>query len=176
MNRRQLLWGGLIASFGAAGIGLLTIGPRFSSWLTRVLRPKPLFEPSNIADVGRPSDFGVGMHTQYLKTHRICVVRNSERLYAIYARCTHMGCTPDWSSSEQKFRCPCHGSDFCMGSAFDGDGMNCEGPAPRPLDRVHVELNAEGRVMVNIGKLYQWPKGDRSEFDDPGAYIQLRQG
>lgn len=58
-----------------------------------------------------------------------------------------------------KFKCPCHGSGFCMGSAFDGNGINSEGPAPRPLDRVHVELDPEGQVVANISKLYRSPKG-----------------
>ena len=60
-----------------------------------------------------------------------------------------------------------------MGSAFDGEGINCEGPAPRPLDRAHVELNSEGHIIVDSAKLYQWPKGGRSEFDDAGAYISI---
>jgi len=59
--------------------------------------------------------------------------------------------------------------------AFDGDGINCEGPAPRPLDRVHVEIDANGIVIADTSKLYQWPKGRPSQFDDHGAYISLNQ-
>lgn len=176
MNRRQLLLGVLVASCGAVGVGLLAVGPKLISLLSRDFRPKPIFEPSSIAGIGHVSDFGVGVHTQFLQERRICVVRNSERLYVIYARCTHLGCTPDWVAQEQQFKCPCHASEFCMGSAFDGDGMNCAGPAPRPLDRAHVELGPSGEVVVNVGKLYQWPKGARSEFDQPGAYLPLGRG
>jgi Rieske Fe-S protein len=60
-----------------------------------------------------------------------------------------------------------------MGSAFDGDGINCAGPAPRPLDRVHVEIDEDGKVIANPSNLYQWPRGQRSQFDDAGAYIPL---
>jgi len=60
-----------------------------------------------------------------------------------------------------------------MGSAFDGNGINCAGPAPRPLDRVHVEVDADGNVVANVAKLYQWPKGQPSQFDDRGAYLPL---
>ncbi len=81
--------------------------------------------------------------------------------------CTHLGCTPDWKASENKFKCPCHGS------GYDSEAINFEGPAPRPMDRAHVELDAEGQIVVDIGKLYKWPKGDRNEFNDPGAYIPL---
>jgi cytochrome b6-f complex iron-sulfur subunit len=176
LTRRQLLWGALVASGGALGIVFLSVAPKLMSLLTRPLIPEPVFEPGLMSSIGRVSDFGVGMHTQFLQQRRICVVRNAERLYVIYARCTHQGCTPDWVAQEEKFKCPCHGSGFCMGSAFDGDGMNCEGPALRPLDRAHVELDSTGEVVVNVGRLYQWPKGGRSQFDEPGAYVPIKQG
>ena len=173
MTRRQIILGTVVAVGGAAGVALLALGPKLMSLLTRQLMPKPIFEPSSVASIGRVSDFSMGVNTKFLRERRICVVRNAKRLYVIYARCTHQGCTPDWVTRDAKFKCPCHASGFCMGSAFDGNGINCEGPAPRPLDRTHVELNTDGEVVVNIAKLYQWPKGGRSEFDDSGAYISL---
>ena len=78
-----------------------------------------------------------------------------------------MGCTPDWKPSENKFKCPCHGS------GYDTEGVNFEGPAPRPLDRAKVELDAEGQIVVDTGVLFTWPKGMRSEFQDPGAFLRL---
>lgn len=41
------------------------------------------------------------------------------------------------------------------------------------MDRAHVELDAEGQIKVDIAKLYDWPKGETSDFDQPGAYIPL---
>ena len=92
-----------------------------------------------------------------------------DRLFVVYARCTHLGCTPDWKPSENKFKCPCHGS------GYDSEAINFEGPAPRPMDRAQVELDAEGQIVVNINKLYKWEKGVPApgEFDQPGAYIPL---
>ena len=108
--------------------------------------------------IGPPADFAVGVDRRFLQSHRVCVVRNASRLYAIYARCPHKGCTPDWIASDTKFKCPCHESRFCMGSAFDGNGINCEGPAPRPLDRAHIEVDERGNVVADLSKLYQWPR------------------
>jgi cytochrome b6-f complex iron-sulfur subunit len=173
LTRRQLIIGAAVALGGAVGAAMIVAGPKLISFLTRRQIPKPLFEPSLVASIGRVSDFSVGVNTEFQQERRIYVVRNARRLYVIYARCTHLGCTPDWVVQDNMFKCPCHMSHFCLGSAFDGDGINCEGPAPRPLDRAHVELNSEGEVVVDTGKLYQWPKGGRSEFDDPGAYISL---
>ena len=32
------------------------------------------------------------------------------------------------------------------------------------MDRAHVELDAEGQIVVDIGKLYQWPKGEHERI------------
>ena len=174
MTRRRLILGAILALGGIAVAALLAFGPKLISLLIRQLRPKPkIFEPSTIFSIGPVSDFNVGVNTKFLQKHRVCVVRNAKRLYVVYARCTHLGCTPDWVERDNKFKCPCHASGFCMGSAFDGEGINCEGPAARPLDRAHVELNSEERIVVDTARLYEWPKGARSEFDDAGAYIPI---
>jgi cytochrome b6-f complex iron-sulfur subunit len=83
----------------------------------------------------------------------------------IYARCTHLGCTPDWKPSENKFKCPCHGS------GYDSEGINFEGPAPRPMDRAKVEVAPDGQIIVDTSRLYQWPKGQPTHFNDPGAFL-----
>ncbi len=129
--------------------------------------PRTLFEPPTKFRIGTPTDFGFGVDTKFQQDYRIWVVRNAERLFVIYARCTHLGCTPDWKQSENKFKCPCHGSGYTP------EGINFEGPAPRPMDRARVELDASGQIVVDIGTLYEWPKGARSEFDDEGAFLQV---
>ena len=97
----------------------------------------------------------------------ICAVKTPSRLFVIYARCTHLGCTPDWKQSENKFKCPCHGS------GYDSEGVNFEGPAPRPMDRAHIELDATGQIVVDTNRLYlQDLKAGKNEFDRfPGAYL-----
>ena len=154
--RRRIVW--------AAVAGFLTT---CFLMFVRFFLPRSIFEPSSIFRVGFPGDFGLGVDTKYQQQYRIWVTRTSDRLFVIYARCTHLGCTPDWKASENKFKCPCHGS------GYDSEGINFEGPAPRPMDRAHVELDAEGQIVVNTGRLYDWPKGGENKFDDPGAYIPL---
>jgi cytochrome b6-f complex iron-sulfur subunit len=95
------------------------------------------------------------------------VDRTPDRVFVIYARCTHLGCTPDWKPSENKFKCPCHGS------GYDSEGINFEGPAPRPMDRAHVEKSADGQILVDVSKLYQWPKGQPSQFNDDGSFLSV---
>jgi cytochrome b6-f complex iron-sulfur subunit len=133
----------------------------------RFFLPRAIFEPSSTFRVGAPADYALGVDTKWQQQYRIWVTKTSDRLFVIYARCTHLGCTPDWKASENKFKCPCHGS------GYDSEGVNFEGPAPRPMDRAHVELDAEGQIVVDIARLYSWPKGEPSKFDEPGAYIPL---
>jgi len=133
----------------------------------RFFLPRSITEPASTFRVGYPSDYALGVDTKYQQQYRIWVDKTSDRVFVIYARCTHLGCTPDWKASENKFKCPCHGS------GYDSEGINFEGPAPRPMDRAHVELDAEGQIVVDVSRLFQKPKGEVGHFDDPGAYIPL---
>lgn len=154
--RRYIVWGSFF-SF------LLVIGAA----MTRFFLPRAIFEPSSIFRIGFPGDYALGVDTKWQQQYRIWVVRNSERLFVVYARCTHLGCTPDWKASENKFKCPCHGS------GYDSEGVNFEGPAPRPMDRAEIKLDAEGQLVVNTGKLYDWQKGGTNHFEDDGAFIRV---
>ena len=149
---------------GATIIGFLTVNLLM---FLRFFFPRTLFEPSTIFKIGYPSDFGFGVETKFQQQYRIWVVRNAEGLFVIYARCTHLGCTPDWKPAENKFKCPCHGS------GYDSEGINFEGPAPRPMDRAHVELDPTGQIVVNTAILYSWPKGEASHFGDTGAILRV---
>ncbi len=156
--RRRIVWAS-VASF---------LGVSFLMFL-RFFLPRTLMEPSNVFSIGYPGDYGIGVDTKWQQLYRIWVVKNSERLFIITAVCTHLGCTPDWKSSENKFKCPCHGS------GYDSEGVNFEGPAPRPMDRAQISLDAEGQIVVNKDRLFKWEKGKQSEFDDEknGAYIRV---
>ena len=154
--RRRIVW--------ATVAGALTT---FFLMFVRFFLPRSILEPSSIFRIGSPSDYALGVDTKWQQQYRIWVTRTSDRLFVIYARCTHLGCTPDWKASENKFKCPCHGS------GYDSEGINFEGPAPRPMDRAKVTLDAEGQIVVDIGKLFEWPKGEPSEFDEKDAFISV---
>ncbi|MCM3904910.1 MAG: Rieske 2Fe-2S domain-containing protein [Pyrinomonadaceae bacterium] len=159
--RRRIVW--------ASVVGFLTTC--FLMFL-RFFLPRTIFEPSSSFRIGPPSDYALGVDTKWQQQYRIWVTKTSDRLFVIYARCTHLGCTPDWKASENKFKCPCHGS------GYDSEGINFEGPAPRPMDRAHVELDPEGQILVDIGRLYDWPKGGKNRFEEQpnntgGPYIPL---
>jgi cytochrome b6-f complex iron-sulfur subunit len=174
-------------SRAAASAGVASVGPddneinqgrrrfawaAFAAFMTawfiaffRFFLPRTLFEPATSFKIGYPADFGLGVDTKFQQKYRIWVDRTPDRIFVIYARCTHLGCTPDWKPAENKFKCPCHGS------GYDSEGVNFEGPAPRPMDRAKVEIAPDGQILVDVSKLYQWPKGQPSAFNDPGAFL-----
>ena len=148
----------------ASVLGVL--GVNFLMFL-RFFFPRALYEPKTRFRIGYPSDFGFGVDTKFQNQYRIWVVRNTEGIFVISAICTHLGCTPDWKPSENKFKCPCHGS------GYDPEGINFEGPAPRPMDRAHVELDPTGQIIVDTSRLYSWPKGGVDQFNDPGSFVNV---
>jgi cytochrome b6-f complex iron-sulfur subunit len=154
-SRRRMVWTAVIAF-------LVT---NFLMFL-RFFFPRILFEPSSRFRIGHPADFGLGVDERFKQSHRVWVVRRPDRLFVIAAKCTHLGCTPNWIESENKFKCPCHGS------GYDVEGRNFEGPAPRPMDRAHVELDAEGQIVVDTSRLYPCLPGGNCAFDtDPNSFL-----
>ncbi len=120
--RRRVIWGMI---YGYLGINLLMF--------LRFFFPRALYEPNTIFNIGYPADFSMGIDQRFLMTNRAWVIREPDRIFVIFARCTHLGCTPEWKPAENKFKCPCHGS------GYDSEGVNFEGPAPRPMDRAHID-------------------------------------
>ena len=154
--RRRIIWS-CIWGFVAANLLMFL----------RFFFPRALFEPSTVFKIGYPSDFQPGVDERFKAQARIWVVREADRIFVIFGRCTHLGCTPDWKPAEHKFKCPCHGSGYTP------EGINFEGPAPRPMDRAHVELDATGQIIVDTSRLYSWPKGGVDQFKDPGSFVNV---
>jgi cytochrome b6-f complex iron-sulfur subunit len=150
-RRRDFVW------YGIASLILVSLAT-----FIKIFFPRTLFEPKTRFTIGYPSDFGYGVDTKFQQSQRIWVCKGPQGIYVILAICTHLGCTPDWLATENLFKCPCHGS------TYDSEGRNFAGPAPRPMARCHVELNAEGKIVVD--KLNTFEKDD---FGKEGAYLPV---
>ena len=136
-----------------------------ASVLGRFMFPNVLFEPVQKFKAGFVADYSVGdVDERWKDKFGIWIVRTEEIMYALISVCTHLGCTPNWLPTQNKFKCPCHGSGYTI------DGINFEGPAPFPMRRYEVTLADDGQIVVNEGRLFFWEKG---EFDDPRAFIAV---
>lgn len=131
----------------------------------RFMFPRVLFEPSPVFKAGFPEDYAVGtVSEKWIKDFRVWIRRDEEGIFAISAVCTHLGCTPRWLAADSKFKCPCHGSGFTP------TGINFEGPAPRPLERLKVSLAEDGQILVDRSIKFLWEKG---EWDKRGARLKV---
>jgi cytochrome b6-f complex iron-sulfur subunit len=159
VTRREFNWLALAWSFFAASAaaGLTATG--------RFMFPNVLTEPPSTFKVGFPSDFAIGsVDTRFKEKYRVWVIRNEEGMYCLLAICTHLGCTPNWLEAENKFKCPCHGSGYYM------SGINFEGPAPRPLERVKITLADDGQVLIDKGRTF---KQEAGQWSDPDSFLKL---
>ena len=137
----------------------------------RFMFPNVLNEPPAQFKVGVPGDFGMGVDERFKESNGVWIVRTADDIvqhasgfYVLSTTCTHLGCTPNYLSAEGKFKCPCHGSGFRV------TGINFEGPAPRPLERVRVALAEDGQILVDKSRKFQFELG---QWIDPDSFLQI---
>lgn len=159
LNRREFFsfvtvgW----VAFTSAVAGFLTLAFRYSY-------PNVNFEPEMDFIAGRPADYEEGVDERWKNGYGVWIVKMEGRLFALSNICTHLGCVPNWLPAELKFKCPCHGSGYYQ------NGINFEGPAPRPLERYAISLNAEGMIKVDKTKVYRYEKG---QWDNTQSYLKV---
>jgi cytochrome b6-f complex iron-sulfur subunit len=130
----------------------------------RFMFPNVLFEPPTSFKAGNPADFSPGVvDTRFVDKYGVWIVNDQSRIYALIAICTHLGCPPAWLDTQNKFKCPCHGSGYYK------SGVNFEGPTPRPLERARIFISPDdGQVVVDKSQKYQYELG---QWEDPNAFI-----
>ena len=131
--------------------------------MTRFLVPNVLYEPPQEFKAGFPAEYAIdAVDTRYKAANGVWIIRESAGFYVLSTVCTHLGCTPNWLTADEKFKCPCHGSGFIK------SGMNVEGPAPRPLERYKVTMAEDGQLLIDKNVKFQEEKG---QWTLPGAYL-----
>ncbi|MEX2175976.1 MAG: Rieske 2Fe-2S domain-containing protein [Pirellulaceae bacterium] len=172
-SRRSFL--GAVAGmvFGSSmAIGFSALAATHLMWLlgtARFMFPNILIEPPTKFKVGFPDGLAPGqVETKFIAQFGVWIVRHEFEgapiIYALKSVCTHLGCTPNWLEAEQKFKCPCHGSGFYK------DGVNFEGPAPRPLERYAVSVADDGQLLVDKSRTFQEEMG---QWKDTASYVSV---
>ena len=161
-GRRAFVGGATLAvGWAAFGVGAgVAAGPAFA----RFMMPNVLEEPDPRVRVGklqRYVEMNPGDVNEDYKPQGIWMIREEERIAALNIICTHLGCIPNWLPNDRKFKCPCHGS------GYKPDGINFEGPTPRPLERFRIYIE-DGIVVVDKSKKYQYELG---QWDQQGSYL-----
>jgi len=135
----------------------------------RFMMPNVLVEPPSKFKVGPSSDYPpAAVSTKWTAQYAVWIVHNEYKgkdiIYALQTVCTHLGCTPNWLEGERKFKCPCHGSGFYI------TGVNFEGPAPRPLERMAIRLAEDGTLEVDKSRKFQEELG---QWEDPASFVEV---
>lgn len=160
-SRRDFLghlgWGGFTA-FSLVGL-LAAVRSAF---------PRVLFLPPSKFKAGLPGDYVIGeVSEKFKQDYRTWIIRTKAGYYAIFAKCTHLGCTPRWLATEQKFKCPCHGSGYYI------SGLNFEGPAPRPMDRFKIYVAEDGQLEVDKAVVYRMEPGVDPNEQHPESILKV---
>ena len=137
-----------------------------ASVLGRFMFPNVLFEPVQKFKAGFPADYSVGeVDERWKEKYGVWMVRSEDTMYALITTCTHLGCTPNWLPSQNKFKCPCHGSGFYK------TGINFEGPAPRHLERARISIDqADGQIIVDKSVQFHQERGD---WTNPESFLKV---
>jgi cytochrome b6-f complex iron-sulfur subunit len=166
-ERRAFLFG-----LSALATGFVALSGTLALWTLGTVRfmfPNILREPPSRFKVGFPDQYAPGQVEEKFKAQFGVWVTNIEyhgqqQIAALKSVCTHLGCTPNWLEAEQKFKCPCHGSGFYK------DGINFEGPAPRPLERYAISIGNDGQIEVDKSRTFHEEMGD---WSDPSCFIPV---
>lgn len=168
--RRNILIALVISPFALAWMLMVATTTVFALATARFMLPNVLTEPPRKFKIGPPSDYDLGtVATKLVAQYGVWIVHTDQYkgknlIYALASVCTHLGCTPSWLEGEQKFKCPCHGSGFYI------TGINFEGPAPRPLERMGIRLAPDGMLEVDKSLKFQEEMG---QWADPASFYEV---
>jgi len=153
------------AAVAVAWGAMLAVGATAAAALQSFMVPKLIREPPKQFRAGDISEYEeVGVYTDFEKSQNVWIAHLPDgKIVALSTICTHLGCIPNWMETERIFKCPCHGSGFRM------NGVNFEGPAPRPLERYAVGLEGTA-LVVDKSRTYREELG---EWEDRNSFLRV---
>ncbi|MAG35967.1 MAG: cytochrome B6 [Dehalococcoidia bacterium] len=140
---------GVLALFGLGTVGLLTLQSLVAFVVFFWPRKRGTF--GSVVSMGNVDNYEVDSVT-YKIDGKFYLVRLAEGFIALWQKCPHLGCTVPWrenftfGESTGLFRCPCHNSTYLR------NGQIVFGPAPRPMDRMGVQIE-NGKILVDTGDI-----------------------
>jgi len=146
-------------------IGLSLALTAFLAAVLKFFWPRVSSRPARSVQVGFPDDFRPGQ-VVYHRGRKLFIVRDETGFLSFSARCTHLGCMVVWNRDHNMFLCPCHGGKY------DAEGLNVEGPPPRPLDLLALRLDDNGLLAVDPDIIIKREKGPAPRFRPETTYTK----
>lgn len=152
--------GGLVATLIGAAFSVPAALYLFDPVARRRLRGAEAVPPLPVAPLAEVPDVGAGAaplrltvvaseqhdawnRLQEVRLGSVWLCKSGDQLSCFQAACPHAGCGIDFDAERRLFICPCHGSSFAL------DGSRREGPSPRDMDRLDVDVH-EGQVRCRF--------------------------
>ena len=150
-RRRALavLVNSLVALIGgalSALLGVFTLRPAAATSRERWVRAGPLDDLTSDSPVTRVLTVprADGWYRERAQ-QTVFLILDGDKVRALSATCTHLGCQVRWDAKSKHFRCPCHGG------VYDPSGKVVDGPPPRPLDSIDARVDGpEKTVLVRL--------------------------
>jgi menaquinol-cytochrome c reductase iron-sulfur subunit len=137
----------IVSGIGAAVSAVLIGFPVVRAFVTPAMAAKPkddwikVTDDTALLDVGTPVRLSVVVSEQdaWIESRSIKTVwlfsEDGEKWKAYNGRCTHLGCGFVFEKDANVFLCPCHRGKFDIKT-----GAVLDGPPPRPLDELQVDI------------------------------------
>jgi cytochrome b6-f complex iron-sulfur subunit len=145
-RRRAILRFGFLGALGLAATEIATLVAPF----IRVNRIEGLGNPVTVGTKAQVLELfsATNDRPMLFREGRFFLLHAPGGIIAAYRKCTHLGCAVPWSDAEDRFHCPCHGSEYDKRTA-----VVLRTPAPKPLQLFHITEGAEGQLVVDTNPL-----------------------
>ena len=150
INRRKFMEFGIytitgtIAAVSSVALARFAVGPSFdkkrSKWVEVELGNYPVGS-GTFQGVVLEYETKEGWSTNIVKTLVYIKRTREDKVVAISAGCTHLGCIVSWDEQQNMFKCPCHDG------RFDADGNVISGPPPAALKRHPAKID-DGKILL----------------------------
>lgn len=164
LSRRLLLAGGATAAaslaVGASAeymVGQAMQNEGSQDVTIKISSPREWFVVTTVAQVGNQAvkfrtvnpDGSISLTGYVVRSDGTEDPSEKGKIIAMSAACTHMGCIVQWSGSDRKFHCPCHGGIFTEDGGIDTVKSALTYLKPLPRLEVSVDANS-GQIWVRM--------------------------
>jgi nitrite reductase/ring-hydroxylating ferredoxin subunit len=115
-------------------------------------------------DIGKLKDYAEDGISEKFTDDDFFAIRHQGKLFAASTNCPHMGKALRRDPQDAtRILCGSHGS------TFDGEGMVQVGPATSGLIRLGINVNGDGKVIVDPNKEFPQDK-----WNEKGCYLEIK--
>jgi|SRR5579862_1390022 len=129
--------------------GGLAVGSAALAAWSELPRERRSFERVRVAQT-KDVPVGGSLQFSYPRPTDLCILMQPQpgKFVAYSRRCTHLSCPVEYQSDQQRLYCPCHNGAFSL-----EDGHVLQGPPPRPLPRIELQLIGEQIYATGVSAI-----------------------